>query len=124
MYNFIFWFFYRFFEWRKGFQSSFLACAMVSLALVIHISLAYQVLSYFAGVKLPYLSGSYGQRRLILMPLVIILFFILYFIYFRRKAADILERYSGKSFSKPINIIFIALLLIFPIFIIVKLSTN
>ena len=122
MYNLIFWFFYKPFEWRKGFQSSFIAGAMAGLTLVIHLLLLYRILTYFIGFKLPYFTGNYGQRRLMLLPLVIIFFFILYFGYYKKKTGDILEKYKDKKFSKPKNIFLIILLIAVPLIVVIRLA--
>ena len=122
MYNFVFWFFYRFFEWRKGFQSSFIAGAMVVFTLAIHLLLLYGIVRNFTGIAFPYFSGSYGQRKLMLLPLVVVLFFILYFGYYKKYGDKILSKYGDKKFSKPKNIIFIILLLVVPLIAAIKLT--
>jgi hypothetical protein len=121
MYNFIFWFFYKFFEWRKGFKSAFIAGAMVGFALVIHLFLLYGIVRYATGFTLPYFSDSYGQRKLMLLPLAIVFFLIIYFGYYRKQAQKILSRYAGNKFSRPINILLIVLLLIVPLMIAIQL---
>jgi hypothetical protein len=122
MYNFIFWFFYKFFEWRKGFQSFFISGTMVAFAVIIHLLLLYNILRYFTGFTIPYFSGNYGQRKLILLPMVIVLFFMLYFGYYKNKGEGILLKYEGKKFSNSKNIIFIIFLLVVPLIIVIKLS--
>lgn len=122
MYNFVFWFFYKFFEWRKGFKSSFLAAAMVGFAMEIHLALLYAIVRYFTGLSVGGLTGSYGQRRLILLPFAIAWCFIIYYIYYKKKAPDILEKYTNEHFSKTKNILFIILLLVVPLVVAIKLT--
>lgn len=99
MYNFIFWFFYKFFEWRKGFKSSFIASAMVGLTILVHLGLVHSIIRYFTRFTIGVFSNSYGYNRLILLPVVILWFYILYQFYYKKRADEILEK--RKKISSP-----------------------
>jgi hypothetical protein len=122
MYNFIFWFFYKFFEWRKDFKSSFIASAMVGLTILIHLGLIHSIIRYFTGFTIGVFSNSYGYNRLILLPLVILWFFILYQFYYKKRADQILEKRMENKFSEPKNIIMAVVLIVVPLLIAIKLT--
>ena len=122
MYNFVFWFFYKFFEWRKDFTSVFLASATVALAFVIHLMLMYSLLRYFTGFSFDTMDRSYIDRKLILLPFVLALFLIFYFGYYKLKSESILEKYKSVIFFKPLNIMYILLILAVPLLIAIKIN--
>ncbi|MCP9750046.1 hypothetical protein [Ferruginibacter sp. HRS2-29] len=123
MYNFVFWFFYKFFEWRKGFKSIFLSAAMVGLTVLIHLLLLYAVIRYFTNTTLGKLNGSYTDRKLLYSPFVIGIFLIVYFFYYRRKSEVVLNKKENDRFSRPINIFYIILILVVPLLLAI-LFTN
>lgn len=122
MYNFIFWFFYKFFEWRKGFKSSFIASAMVGLTILIHLGLIHSIVRYLTGFTIGVFSNSYGYNRLILLPLVFLWFFIVYQLCYKKRASQILEGRKENKFSKPKNIIFVVALIVVPLLLSIKLT--
>ena len=124
MYNFIFWFFYRFFEWRKGFESTFLASAMVGLTILIHLGLIHSIIRYFTGFTIGVFSNSYGHNRLILLPLVILWFIVLYFIYYKKNSDKILQKRNANKFSEPKHIILTIVLMVLPLLIAIKLTNS
>jgi hypothetical protein len=122
MYNFVFWFFYKFFEWRKGFQSPFLAGAMVVLAISFHLILIHSVIRYFTGFTVGTFSDNYGYNKLIMLPIVLALFFTLYLVYYKKKASQILSRYNGYRISSLRNILLVMLILVVPLIITIVLT--
>ena len=122
MYNFVFWFFYKFFEWRKGFKSFFLPAGMVGLAVLIHLGLAYSIVRYFTGFTVEFLSSSYGYNRLILLPIILFFFFCLYQLYYKKNAERILEKRRIDNFSQPRNILLIILVLVLPLLVSIRLT--
>jgi len=115
MYNFVFWFFYRFFEWRKGFQSSFLSASMVAFVLLIHLGLLYSIIRYFTGFSFTYLTGSYGQRKYMLLPFMLLLFFLVYLIFYKNRTTEVLEKYGDNKFSSAKNIVLVLLITVVPL---------
>jgi len=111
----VFWFFYRFFEWRKRFRSSFIASAMVGITMIIHIAFLYSAVRHFVGFPFERSNMNYGQRRLLLLPLVFLFLCLIYFLYYRKRAKVILEKKGGKRFSSISNILIISVLLILPL---------
>jgi hypothetical protein len=122
MYNFIFWFFYRFFEWRKGFQSVFLSSAMAGLAMLMHLLLGYCLLRYFGLIPISTFTETYTQRKLIILPFVLIFFVILYYGYYKNHAHNILEKRPREKFSRPVNILYMTLILVVPLLIAIRLT--
>lgn len=123
MYNFVFWFFYKFFEWRKKFKSVFLASAVVGLAIIIHVMLLYNIVRFFTGFNFEMMYRSYDDRKIILLPFVLGLYLIIYFGYYKIKSEYILEKHKLKKISSPLNIIYIFLILAVPLLIAIKFNS-
>lgn len=119
MYNFVFWFFHKFFEWRKGFKSAFLASAMVGLTFIIHVLLAYALLRYFTGIHLGKVNGNYSDRKLLYSPFVIGIFLMTYFFYYKKKSQVILNKKENGNFSNPKNIFYILVILVIPLLLVI-----
>jgi uncharacterized membrane protein len=117
MYNFVFWFFYKYFEWRKGFQSPSTAATMVGFTITVHIAFLYSLFRYLLGYSIGTFDGaySYGQRKLMLLPLALLLYYLIYHLYYKRKASSILEQYVDKEFSTARNILIVVSLLVIPL---------
>ena len=119
MYTFVYWFFYKFFIWRKGFESSFIASSMVGLAIIFHLIFLYSVIRYVTGqaITLGLDQYAYGIRRLILLPFVFLFFLAIDQLYFRKSQKLIFAKYQlMKPFSKK-NIIVIVSVLVVPLVI-------
>ena len=124
MYIFVYWFFYKFFLWRKGFESSFLASSMAGLTLIFHLTFLYSVIRYLTGwaITLPLERYSYGIRKLILLPFVFLFFFALDQLYFKRRQKLIFSKYQlMKPFSKK-NILITISVLVIPLLLTIFLS--
>jgi len=122
MYNFVFWFFYKFFEWRKGFRSSFLSACMVGLAIIIHLGLIHSVLRYFTGFTIGVFTSRYGYNRLLLLPIILSCFFVVYQFYYRKRANDILKHYGEEQVFSIKNILYIVLIMAVPLIIAILLT--
>ncbi len=122
MYNFVFWFFYRFFERRKRFKSVFVATSIVGLAMVLHLALIYSILRSLAVFKVDPWEGSYGKRKYLLMIAAVVFFLLVYLLYYKNNAKEILEQYQGKKFSSSKNVLKIILLLVAPLIILFTLG--
>lgn len=116
MYDFVYWFFYKYFAWRKGFQSSFVASSVVWLAISLHILLLYSLVKLFTGWSLdPILTKhEYGERKWIMIACMLPLVFLLDFFYFRIRKTYILEKFKSKKPFTVKNITLILLLLFVP----------
>jgi len=77
MYDFIYWFSFKFFEWRKGFKSSSLSSAMVGLSIASHFLFIHSIVRYFTGWNLGTFSNNYTINKLILLPLAFCFFLLL-----------------------------------------------
>jgi hypothetical protein len=123
MYNFVFWYFYKFFEWRKDFKSVFLASAIVGLAIIIHVMLIYNLIKYFTGFSFGIMNGSYTDRKLIFLPFVLAVFLITYYSYYKTQSGYILEKNKLGKISSPLNIFYILLILVVPLLVAIKFNS-
>jgi len=124
MYNFIFWFFYKYFEWKDKDDSTFIPSTLVSISIISHLGLLYAIYKAISGLN-PLEWGvdlSYGQRKVIYLPLVALLFTIVWYFYYKKHAKSILTKYEGKKPFTIRNIIYVLLIIAMPIIIIAKLS--
>ena len=117
MYNFVFWFFYKYFEWRKGFRSPSTAATMVGLTITVHLTFLYSLLRYISGFSIGSFGNwySYGQRKLMLLPLALLLYYLVYLFYYKKKTTSILEKYADEKFSAARNIFVVVCLLVVPL---------
>ena len=117
MYRFVYWFFYKYFIWKKGFESSFLASSMVGLTFIFHLILILSIIMYTTGWKiLEFLQGfNYSTRKLIMIPFTFLFFWFIDLIYFKRKKQVILGDYEKMNPFSIKSISSIILLLIMPL---------
>jgi|GEM_PF-1554342 len=127
MYNFIFWLFYKFYEWKDKDDSTLVPTAPVVISLIIHIETIFSTVYYLTGYNyslMPYHDSSitYGQRKLIGLPIMLLLFFLVWYFYYRKKAKQILTKYEGKKALSLKNILLILLLMVLPLIISIQLT--
>ncbi len=117
MYKFFYWFFYKFFIWRKGFESSFLASSMVGLAFILHLIFIFTVIQFLTAFTFvsPFSVYNYSTRKIMLLPIVLIFFLILDKLYFRRKRNIILEKYYLENPFTKQRILLVILTLLVPL---------
>jgi hypothetical protein len=116
MYHFVYWYFYDYFR-KRGNRSSSTATFMVGLTLIIHLVLLYTVINAITGWKVPYFPRSYeyGERKYILMLLLLPIFFLLDYIYFKRRRLHILAVYKEQNISSKKNIVKVLLITVLPL---------
>lgn len=126
MYNFVFWFFYKYFEWQNKDDSSFIPAVLVIFSFIIHLFLIYSIYRYTAHANpLEWGTGlSYGQRKYLMFPFVILLFFLVWYFYYRKKSMPILAKYNGKKPFTLKNILLIILIMLVPLIIAIKLTNS
>ncbi len=124
MYNFVFWFFYKFYEWKDKDDSTLVPAAPAVIAGLIHSFLIYSIYRYATHTNpLEWGTGlSYGQRKYLMFPFVILLFFLVWFFYYRKKANEILSKYEGKNPFTVKNILLIILIMMVPLIIAIRLT--
>jgi len=122
MYTFLFCFFYKYFEWKKGFKSIAVAAMTVSLVLMIHVLLVYKILSILFGWGNLNFQLNYGSRTLIFYPIMAGIFSLSYFLYFKRNGQRILVQFENKNIFSPKHIVFMCLLCIAPLAMVILLS--
>jgi hypothetical protein len=123
MYNFVFWFFYKFHQWRDKYDSVSLPSGAVMVTLIIHIGLVYSIFR-FVNDSNPLGWGnnlSYGQRKYLMFPFGILSLVLIYF-YYRKKSKAILARYDGKKPFTVKNILLIILIMVVPLIIMIRLT--
>jgi tellurite resistance protein TehA-like permease len=124
MYNFIFWFFYKFHEWKDKDNSSFVPSCVVMVVFIIHVGLRFSIIRYFSGITTPLWGEelSYGQRKYLMFPFAVLLFFLVWFLYYRKKAKYILEKYEGQKPFTVKKIISVVLIIVVPLIIAIKFT--
>jgi len=115
MYNFVFWFFYRYFEWRKRFRSVLVATSMVGVTMTIHLALINLILRAMGLYIMEPWEGPYGSRKYLLIFAALIFFLLLYLFYYKKNSQEILEKHKGEKFSDLKNVIKIMLILVVPL---------
>lgn len=117
MYNFVFWFFYKYFEWKDNDSFSFIPAGIVALAIEMHVFLLYSFIRYFTGFGFGISKTSYG--KLFFIPFILVLWLFVYFIYYRDNANRILDNKKDQKFSTPRNILYIVLILVVPLLLVI-----
>lgn len=97
MYDFIYWFSFKFFDWRKGFKSSSLSSAMGRLSIASHFLFIHSIVRYFTGWNLGTFSNNYTINKLILLPLAFCFFFIIDKFFYSARKEKILKKYADKE---------------------------
>ena len=124
MYNFVFWFFYKHFEWKNKDDSTLIPAMLVLLSIVIHLAFVYSIYRYSTHTN-PLEWGTeltYGQRKLIMFPFAILLFFLVWYFYYRKRSKTIISKYEGKKPFTIKNILLIILIMVVPLIIAIRLT--
>jgi len=123
MYNFIFWFFYKYFEWKDKDDSTLIPSAIVFIVIIIHFGLLYSAIKLFAGWDFS-LGGefSYGQRKYMLLPIALLAFFLTWYFYYRKKAQAILKKYENRPPFSLKNFTLLILMIVIPLVLSIKLT--
>lgn len=124
MYNFVFWFFYKFYEWKDKDDSTLIPTAPAVITGLIHLFLLYSIYRFSTHTNpLEWGTGlSYGQRKYLMFPFVILLFFLVWYFYYRKKSKAILSKYEGKKPFTIRNILLIILIMVVPLIIAIRLT--
>lgn len=115
MYNFIFWFFYKYFEWKDGTKSVFLCSNITCLSMLFHIGLIYSIIRYITGFNVGMFTEHYVIDKLLLLPFVLLFFLLIYFLYFKKKSEFILREFGDRKVFTTVNIIKVVALVVLPI---------
>lgn len=124
MYNFVFWFFYKFYEWKDKDDSTFIPATLVIFSFIIHLFLFYSIYRFTTHTN-PLGWGthlSYGQRKYLMLPFVILLFLGVWYFYYRKRSKAILMKYEGKRPFTIKNILLIVLIMVVPLIIAIRLT--
>ena len=124
MYNFVFWFFYKYFEWKSKDDSTFIPATLVIFSFIIHLFLIYSIYRYGTHTNpLEWGTGlSYGQRKYLMFPFVILLFFLVWYFYYRKKSKAILSKFEGRKAFTVKNILLIILIMVVPLIIAIRFT--
>ena len=123
MYNFIFWFFYKFFEWKEKSRSTLIPAMIVVIAFMFHLGLVYSLFRYITHQNPLEWGGdlSYSDRKYLGMPFVLVIYLLIWHFYYRKRAARIMNSYEGKKPFTVRNIIFVLLITVVPLIIAIRL---
>lgn len=122
MYNFVFWFFYRYFEKNQKLRSVFVATSIVGLSIVLHVTMLYCIARSLGLFSIPVSNAPFGTRKYYMISIAIAFFAALYFGYYKRNGPKILKTYNGKELWTVRSVGFIALFIILPLIMIFLLS--
>jgi hypothetical protein len=115
MYNFVFWFFYKYFSWKDKLESISLAAATVMLTMVIHANFVYMVFCYFSGFRSQPSEMTYGQRKYALLPIALLLNYLIYRLYYKAHGKAILNKYADVKPFTTRNIIRVLAIMLLPL---------
>lgn len=124
MYNFIYWFFYKLFEWRNNEKSTFMPTIAVVLAFIIHFFLFYSFFRLLTHSN-PLSWGedlTYGERKYLMLPIVLVMFFGVWYFYYRKRSEYIVSSYQ---FKKPFtfeNIALVFLIIVIPLIVSIRIT--
>ena len=117
MYNFIFWFFYRFWE-KRGNDGRIIGAAHVLFSLLVHIGLIMEVVHWVWHYKVMNFpdQGTYGRNKSVLFFLMVPIWIILWFYFNRARTNRLLTLYDTKYKEKSLQIsLYIILFFILPL---------
>lgn len=123
MYNFIFWFIYKFFEKRQDIKSIFLASSFTALVILIHLLLLFCIVTILSGTSIQSMQGSYVQRKAILFPFVFLFFIMIYFAYYKWNSLRILSKYEKRDPFSSNNFSVFFVVSILPLILVLILSS-
>lgn len=115
MYNFIFAYFYKFYEWRKGFQSISISSLMVALSIVIHLGFIHSIVRYSTGFNIGKMSESHVLNKLAMFLFLFSLVYILYSFYYKRNATNVLLQYKDLKISSLPKITLVLIIMLVPL---------
>jgi hypothetical protein len=117
MYNFIFSFFYWYFNKRNDITPRFSAALTVALTVFFHLFLFANIITFFTGINLagkPF-SQDYSTNKLYLMPFGLVYVYSFVFFYNRKRTMAILSKYpTNYNWISVKNILLILLIMIVP----------
>jgi hypothetical protein len=122
MYNFIFWFFYKYFEWRDKDKSPLLGASVVGFTVTIHFFALYSITRYFYGRTIAIFSKNYAYNKLLMLPFALLFFFLLYILHYKKKADEILEKFSERKPFTVKNIILVVVVIVVPLIFGIKMT--
>ncbi|NIG55313.1 hypothetical protein [Chitinophaga sp. Cy-1792] len=115
MFDFMFWFLYKYFEKKNGYKSVFQPATFVTLSVGLFIALGFALIRLFTGWYVGSFSRDYETNKLCLAPFVLGFLAVLYFLYFKPQAARILLKYQEREWNTTANKLVVLALLIVPL---------
>lgn len=117
MYNFMFYFFYCYYERFKDFSPRFSAICAVVITQFIHVFLGIALIKYLFSVRLPRLHESVFWNKLFFIPFGIMWIIIVYKFYSLQKTAQIINQ-QKERINQPFsikNIIIVIMVIALPL---------
>lgn len=124
MYNYVFWFFYKYFEWKDKDDSTFIPTTLVVLCFCIHVFLGYSIYRVATHSNLLEWQTQlkYGQNKYVLILFIVIIMVIIWLLYYKKRATMIIGHYKDKKPFTVKSIFIITLIMIVPLVIAVLLT--
>ena len=111
MYNFIFYFFYKYFEKTRDSTPKYRAILTVAVTIGFHLFFIISIVKYVFDITIPRFDESYFFNKLYMMPFALLLILFIYLYYNQNRINKILGHYNNEekvfTFKNVATIIFV-----------------
>ncbi len=115
MYNFIFIFFYKYFQRLKDPIPRYRAILAVTTTIGFHVFCLVSILKYFLNITLPRFDERYLINKFYIIPFILVLVLLVYLYYNKNRTDEIIK--SKKNMFTIKNIFTIILIIILPVIV-------
>lgn len=115
MYSFIYFYFYKYFQWKGESDPKDAAIYGVMTAVFFHLFFIVTIVNYFFQSNILELAFVKGQSKYIFLPLVILIMVVIHRVY-KNKAEKIIEKYKEReNFFNWLNSLSVILIVVGPL---------
>lgn len=117
MYDYIYLFFYKFFEWKNDNEPKDSAIYGIMITIFFHLFFLYTAFSYFTNLNPLAIAFGTDNSKFFWIPLVVVLMFLIHRIFKRRADKILTSENLNKELLTFKNIITVVLLVFGPLFL-------
>jgi len=117
MYDYIYLFFYKFFEWKKDGDARDSAIYGIMLTVFFHLFFLYTTFNYFTGMNPLAMAFGSGHSKFYWIPLVVLIMFSVYRIFERRSDQILTQKNVERKLLNIKHVLFVSFLVFGPFFI-------
>ena len=119
MYDFIFYFFYKYFQRTNDSIPRYRAILAVATAVGFHLFCVISIIKYFTDLNISRFHPGYLQNKLFFTPFILALILVIYFRYNKSRTDLILrnKEKEGKAVFNVKNIILVFVIIVMPLII-------